>query len=136
METSKNSMQLVIEGLLTSSPADFHANHSQRLDDEKAQGMTDFSGRKCVESLWRFNRIGLLGRTFSGYLIGEGVWRSKECRLTWKLRGTKFGRIFCLLRVSVRRTSGIGFGLLPTPDASLGTGGKVQKMTVSITGKA
>ncbi|HLZ88097.1 MAG TPA: hypothetical protein VKQ52_12670 [Puia sp.] len=65
----------------------------------------------------RFDRVGWSAKMFSVCLIGGGEWSSSRCRLTWKLQGTRYGRIFCRLRVSGRRTEGSGCGLLPTPVA-------------------
>ena len=44
--------------------------------------------------------------------------------------------MYCRLRVLAPLISETGSGLLPTPDASLATGGKVQRMEVTLTGKA
>lgn len=118
------------------SPGDSPVSRSARQADEKVPRMTVTSGRKCVESLGRFDRVGSLEKMFSACLIMDGAWYSNRCSLIWKLKGTRHGRIYCRLQVWVRRTKGIGSGLLPTPDASLATGGKVQKLDVSITGRA
>ncbi|WP_231402683.1 hypothetical protein [Hymenobacter guriensis] len=55
--------------------------------------------------------------------------------LTWRLRGTKYNRYYFQLRASVPPTTEIGYGLWPTPDASLATGGKILNREVSITGR-
>jgi len=115
---------------------DSPASLSASPGSDRARRTTDISGRRCLESLARFDLVGSWVKMFSGFLIGTGEWYSDRCSLTWKLRGTRFGRMYCQLRVSERRTAEIGYGLLPTPDASLATGGKVQKPDVSITGKA
>jgi hypothetical protein len=51
---------------------------------------------------------------FSDLLIGMEGWYSTKCRLTWKLRGTKYNRLYFQLVPSTLPTEGIGFGLLPT----------------------
>jgi hypothetical protein len=45
------------------------------------------------------------------------VWSSRRCALTWKLKGTTYGRAYFLLQVSAHPTDGTGFGLLLTPTA-------------------
>ncbi len=42
-------------------------------------------------------------------------WYSTKCKLTWKLKGTKYSRMYCQLQVSTHRTSDLEFGLLLTP---------------------
>jgi hypothetical protein len=45
-------------------------------------------------------------------------WYSTKCRLTWRLRGTKYNRLFFQLVPSTHPTEGRGFGLLlKTPSA-------------------
>ncbi|HEY4064115.1 MAG TPA: hypothetical protein VGM30_19550 [Puia sp.] len=117
MKMSGHSTQLFIEELLTCFPADSLASRSVSRENEKERRMIATCGRRCVESLMKFDRVGWLAKTFSACLIGGGEWSSSRCRLTWKLQGTKYGRIFCRLRVSGRRIDGKGFGLLPTPVA-------------------
>ena len=41
-----------------------------------------------------------------------------RCKLTWKLKGTKYKRMFFQLAPSTHRTGGTGFGLLPTVRAN------------------
>jgi hypothetical protein len=74
-------------------------------------------GPKCLEQLERFPRVGLWAKTFAALLIGQEGWSSRRCKLTWKLQGTKYGRLYCQLAVSKHPTSGSEFGLLPTPKA-------------------
>jgi len=54
---------------------------------------------------------------FAASLIGTEAWSSKRCALTWKLKGTKYGRAYFLLQASAHPTDGTGFGLLLTPTA-------------------
>src|SRR5580700_1207620 len=115
MEMSGNSMQLSFEELLMCFPEDFPVSRSASRENGKGQRMTATYGRRCVESLTRFDRVGWWVRMFSASLIGGGEWSSNRCRLTWKLQGTRYGRIFCRLRASGRRIGGTGSGLLPTP---------------------
>jgi hypothetical protein len=44
-------------------------------------------------------------------------WFSMRCRLTWKLKGTRFNRFYFQLAVSTLPIEGIESGLLPTPMA-------------------
>jgi hypothetical protein len=45
------------------------------------------------------------------------AWSSRRCALTWKLKGTTYGRAYFLLQASAHPTDGTGFGLLLTPTA-------------------
>src|SRR5688572_16532189 len=58
---------------------------------------------------------------FSALLIGQGDWYSTKCKLIWKLKGTKYSRMYCQLVPKTHRIEGIGFGLLPTPKTFNGT---------------
>jgi hypothetical protein len=42
-------------------------------------------------------------------------WYSTRCKLTWKLKGTKYSRMYCQLAVSTHHTSDLESGLLLTP---------------------
>jgi hypothetical protein len=44
-------------------------------------------------------------------------WYSTKCKLTWKIKGTKYNRFLFQLQVSTLRTEGTEFGLLPTVNA-------------------
>jgi len=52
---------------------------------------------------------------FSALLLGMEDWYSTRCRLIWKLKGTKYNRMYFQLQVSTLRTSGIESSLLLTP---------------------
>ena len=90
--------------------------HLQGKDLERQ--MTATSGRNIIERSARFNRLGLSGKTFLACLIGQEGWYSSRCRLIWKMKGTKSGRLYFQLAASTLPTEGTGFGLLPTPDCS------------------
>jgi len=96
--------------------------------------MTATSGRKCLEQYAKFNRPTLWGKMFSASLIGTGDWFSTKCRLTWKLRGTKYNRLYFQLVPSTHRTDVIGFGLLPTPAATEGFNSGAGEAFVTETG--
>ena len=105
------------ETMTSLSQEDFPANHTAQLESDLAKKMTDISGRKCVASFEKFNRHGSWAKMFSALLIGQEDWYSKRCRLTWKLKGTRYNRMYFQLQVSAHHTEEIGFGLLPTPRA-------------------
>ena len=58
-----------------------------------------------------------MAKTFPALLIGMEGWYSTRCRLTWKLKGTKYNRTYFQLAVSTLPTEEIGSGLLPTATA-------------------
>ena len=104
------------------SQGDFLASHTQPLGSDLEKKMNATCGPKCLESYGRFNRNGLWAKTFSALLIGQEGWYSKRCKLTWKVKGTKYNRMYFQLRVSTLPTNEIGFGLLhsellPTPES-------------------
>jgi hypothetical protein len=94
-----------------------YANRTALPGNAEAKTMNATFGRKCLEQFGRFNHVGLWAKTFSELLIGTGGWFSMRCKLTWKLKGTKYKRMFFQLVPKTRRTGAIGFGLLPTPQA-------------------
>jgi hypothetical protein len=62
----------------------------------------------------------LWAKTFSALLIGTGDWYSTRCKLTWKLKGTKYNRLYFQLQASaIAPTNGTEFGLLPTEQQHL-----------------
>lgn len=115
METLPKQTSLFTEDTLTSSQGDSHANPTQWPESEKAKRMRDTSGRRCLEQYGRLNRHGSWAKTFSALLIGMEGWYSTRCRLTWRLKGTKYNRMFFQLVPSTLHTDGTGFGLLLTP---------------------
>ena len=93
-----------------------YASHTQPLESGSERKTSDTCGPKCLESFGRFNHVGLWAKTFSALLIGTGDWYSRRCKLTWKLKGTKYNRLYFQLRASaIAPTKGTGFGLLLTP---------------------
>lgn len=116
METLQKQTSLFTEDNATSSREDSLVSLTQLLESEKAKMMRDISGRKCSEQLRKFNQVGSWAKMFTDLLIGQEGWFSTRCNLTWKLRGTKYSRMYCQLQVSkIAHTDGTGFGLLPTP---------------------
>ena len=96
-----------------SSREDSHANRSQQPGSEKAQKMTAISGQKCCEQYAKFAPAGSWARTFSELLIGTEEWYSNKCTLIWKLKGTRFRRLYFQLAVSAPPTDETARGLLP-----------------------
>ena len=83
---------------------------------EKGEIVNAIHGIKCIEQLKKFNLVGAWAKTFSAILIGQQGWHSNKCKLSWKLRGTKFGRMyFQLVPLTHNTEEGIEFGFLPTP---------------------
>ena len=94
-----------------------HASRTVPPGSGKEKKMSATYGRKCLEQLEKFSRVGLWAKTYSALLIGQEGWSSTRCRLIWKLRGTKYSRFYFQLRPLALPTEGIEFGLLPTPMA-------------------
>ena len=92
-----------------------HASHSAQQESETERQMTATSGRKCLESLERLNRLGLLAKM----LLASSRWTaglySRKYALRWRMKGTPSKRLYCQLFPVERRTEEIGFGLLLTP---------------------
>ena len=104
------------------------ANRTAQPESGSERKMNAIYGPKCLESFERFNHVGSWAKTFSALLIGTGDWYSRRCKLTWKLKGTKYNRLYFQLQASTLPTNGTEFGLLrtemlPTPKAWDGGGG-------------
>lgn len=93
---------------------DFLASHSAMPASAEARRMTAISGRTCLELLEKSGRAGSWAKTFTALLTGMEGWFSTRCYLTWKLKATKSGRMFCQLQVSMPRITGTGFGSSPS----------------------
>jgi len=119
--TSQKQISLFTEDRSTSSQEDSLANPTQQQESDLAKKMTVTSGRRCLEQYGRFNRHGLWAKTFSDLLIGTGDWYSTRCRLTWKLKGTKYNRMYFQLYPSTLPIEETEYGLLPTPRANEST---------------
>jgi len=81
----------------------------------KAQRMPAIYGPRCLEQFEKLPQPGLWAKMFSGLLIGMPDWYSSRCKLTWRLRGTKYRRTYFQLAVQAHPTAGIEYGLLLTP---------------------
>lgn len=115
MEILPKQTSLFGEEELTSLQADSHANHIALQDKGKVKKMNATSGRKCLELLERLPRATSWGKTFMGLLIGTGDWFSTRCKLTWKVKATKYNQLYCQLVPLVRHIGVKEFGLCPTP---------------------
>jgi len=115
MKTSSKQISLFTEDKSTYSQEDSLANRIQQPDNEKGKRMNAISGRKCCESFARFNHVGSWAKTFSDLLIGQRDWSSKRCNLIWRLKGTKYKRLYFQLQQKTLRTEEIESGLLLTP---------------------
>jgi hypothetical protein len=120
MKTLQKQISLFGEEELTSSRVDFHVNHTAQPESGLEKKMNAIYGPKCLEQYGKFNHVGLWAKTFSALLIGTGDWYSTRCKLTWKLKGTKYNRLYFQLQASTLPTKGTEFGLLltkmlPTP---------------------
>lgn len=105
-------------GMMTSSSPVASRNLANRtawLENGLERKMTATSGRRCSERFEKFNHVGSWAKTFSALLIGRTDWYSTKCRLTWKLKGTKYNRLYFQLYPSTHRTEETECGLLPTP---------------------
>ena len=91
-----------------------HVNPTAQPESGSERKTSDTCGPKCLEQFERFNHVGSWAKTFSALLIGTEGWYSTRCKLTWKLKGTKFNRLYFQLQASTHRTEGTEFGLLPT----------------------
>ena len=132
---SENSTrQITLEELISSREASL-VNHFPQAEKDLGPKTNATCGQKCLESFGRFPLVTSWGKTFAGYLIGQGDWYSKRCALTWKMKATKSHRIYFQLQVSaLAPTEGIEFGLLqegllPTPRLNDYKGGTSKERT-------
>lgn len=91
-----------------------HVNRTRLREKDLAKKTTATSGRKCLDSFGKFAHVGSWAKTFMGLLIGQGDWYSKRSVLIWKLKATKFNRLYFQLLPLTRHTGEIEFGLSPT----------------------
>ena len=96
------------------SPEGSRASRTLQQDSEKALTTLATSGQTCSRQFASLNRRGSWAKTFAASLIGQAGWYSSKCKLTWKLSGTKYRRLYFQLVPSALHTEEIEFGLLPT----------------------
>ena len=101
----------------TYSQADSRVSPTQSQVIDVGKRTSDISGQRCLERLEKLNHVGSLAKTFTALLIGMTGWSSTRCKLTWKMKGTRFNRIYFQLRASTLPISEIESGLLPTATA-------------------
>ena len=114
MKTSPQQISIFTEDESTSSQAGFRANLTPQQVKGLVKKMTDTSGQKCLEQFEKLNPGMLWEKTFMALLIGMEDWFSTKCKLTWKMKGTKFNRVYFQLVPSTLPIEEIEFGLLPT----------------------
>ena len=114
---SKHSTELFGEARLTYSPEGSPANPTAVQENGWERKTNATCGPRCVASFQRLPRPTSWVKTFAASLTGMEAWSSRRCALTWKLKGTRYGRAYFLLAVSAHPTVGTGFGLLLTPRA-------------------
>jgi hypothetical protein len=102
---------------LTFLQEDFHANHIALPANEKVKMMSAIYGQKCLEQFEKFNQPTLWAKMLAESLVGTADWFSTKCKLTWKLKGTKYNRLYFQLVPKTHHTEEIEFGLslLKTP---------------------
>ena len=93
---------------------DSHVSPTVLPEKEKAKMTLDTSGLRCLELSEKFNRLGLWAKTFTALLIGTKGWSLKKSALIWKMKATKYNRIYYQLVPLALPTEEIEFGLLPT----------------------
>ena len=132
-KTSLDSHLGNTEGLLMSYQEDSHVNHTVLQATEEVLKMTDISGRKCLELYGRFSHVLSWEKMLAELLIGVPEWYSSRCVLIWKVRATKFNRLYFQLAPLTHRTEEIGYslspvGLLPTPVVMDSNQGDLEKI--------
>src|SRR3990167_966345 len=127
---SKNSKQQGINNVIDrlSLLADSLANPSPVPEKEKEQAMTAISGQKFLELYNLQNPNGSLRKMCEALLTSKTAWYSNKCALTWKVKVTKSNRLLFQLSSSMRRTEGIGSGLLPTARVLQGNGASQKEI--------
>ena len=117
METSPQQTSLFTEEELTSSPVASHVSPTQQQGKDSVKRMSATCGLTCLGQLEKLRQDGSWAKMFSALLIGQTDWYSRKCKLTWKLKGTKYSRMYFQLVPSTLPIEETGFGLLPTPNA-------------------
>lgn len=118
-QTLQKQISLFTNQELTSLQVGFHASHFQLPDSERVHRTNAIYGRRCLEQYAKLNRHSSWEKMLPELLIGTGVWCSNRCRLTLSMKGTRYKRIYFLLRAWVPRMPGIESGLLPTVTAMM-----------------
>ena len=114
MQTSKTSTRQLTLDELISSPAGSPASHTATPANGEASTTPATCGRRCLELSESVLRVGSWARTFSGFLLGRTGFASRRCALAWKLKGTRYNRLYFQLQGSEPHTAGLESGLLLT----------------------
>ena len=114
-KSKKGSAKAGENQLELSFAVDFHANRIAQPENDSARRMLGTSGRRCLESFKSAAPTRLWARMFLESLVGMPDWYSRRCKLTWRLKGSTYKRLWFQLAVSALPTEGTGFCLLPTP---------------------
>jgi hypothetical protein len=115
METSKNSTrQLTLDELISSQEGSL-ASPTPSQDYKKATKTSATCGRRCCALFENAPRATSWAKTFSALLVGMEEWSSRRCALAWKLKGTRYNRLYFQLQGSEPHTAGLESGLLLTP---------------------
>ena len=130
METLPKQILQNMQTELIFSQEDSHVNHSQLQGNEKEQKMKDTSGPKCLERYEKLNPVGLWAKMLAESLVGMEGWYSNKCILTWKLKGTKYKRLYFQLAPSMRPIDETGYGLLPIVSRRDGEKGGDRSLTL------
>ena len=115
MKTLKKQISLFGEDKLTSLQEVSRANLTHQQAKDLAQRMTATSGQRCVVQSERFVPELSWRRMFLASLVGMEDWYSTKCKLTWKIKATKYNQLYFQLAPSTHPTEETGFGLLLTP---------------------
>jgi hypothetical protein len=118
MMTSQKQTSLFTEDKSTSLQEDSLASHTAAQGRDLGKKTLDISGQRCLEQYERLNPNTSWAKTFLVSLVGAEGWFSTKCKLTWKLKGTKYNRYYFQLAPSTLPTEEIESGLLPTPRAN------------------
>jgi hypothetical protein len=118
MKTSPKQISIFTEDESIYSPEGFRANLTVQQVNALVKKMTDTSGQKCLEQFERLNPDMLWQKMFLDSLVGMEGWYSTRCKLTWKLKGTKFNQLYFQLVPSTLPIEEIEYGLLHTPRAN------------------
>lgn len=128
MKISDSQISLFTEDSSMSYPEGSPVSRTHQPGSERERMMTATSGLNSCEQFGRFNRSTSWAKMFAGSLIGTGGWFSTRCRLTWKMKASKFSRFYFQLRVVTPRTNAIVSSLLPTPVVMDSNQGDLEKI--------
>lgn len=117
MKTSSKQISLFTEDPSMSSQEDSHANPTVRQENALAKTISAIYGHTCLEQYRKLSQHGSSVKMFVDSLVGMMDWSSRRCKLTWKLKVTKFNRSYFQLQASTRPIKETGYGLLHTPTA-------------------